>query len=423
MTELRPRAQPRATTPAWVESLRAAASGAGVAQRASIEVVRGRAPGWLAGDAVHALTSLMLAALVIAAALLRRQLDAGPFDLIGLVLQVAGFAFALRALIALGRFLMRVSGDGAAAEHVLAWSDEGLFWRSPEAERWLARGDVIDLLVPSERKVRGAAVSLQPLLVIARPTQPLDYWQLPPYFAPHSELLAARLARFRAAPTTHVAAPVPPLLSPDERYQRAARGQLAWGEIPVPEGFGYRARAPYGVLLAALFVAGALLDAGKLRAGLLPIGLAAAALAPLALAIWFLWMRKRRAARLGMAFLLTPEELLIRGKRGVVSVPWTQLQGAELDERLSWSPWVGSFLVQTLWFYVSDGTRMAFDAGFLGVPPELISTLANGYRSGGFSLPASQGSGGGGGISASAGDTTTAITDASPSEANATRPG
>lgn len=394
----------------------------------AVELVRGTAPSWLGGDAVHALTSSFLAALVIAAALLRSDLQALPFDSIALLLRSASVAFALRALLAIVHWARRLARDARAGEHVLAWSSDGLWWRSPEAEQWLARAEVADLRVPEERSVRGASSSLAPLLVIARPGQTLRYWSLPPYFAVDAEVLLARLKRWHEPAPTRLGelTLTPPREGPDARYARAARRKLEPGELPVPEGFGYRLRAPYGVLLALVFVGDALFHAGELRTRLWPAAVLAAVLAPGALGVWFGWLRSRRAVRLGMAMLLTPEELLLRGKQGVVSVPWTQLAEAEVEVRLAWSLWVGSYLVRTLWFSTLEGTRMPFDAGFLGVPPEVIASLANGYRSGAFTTPASsetpastsQGSGGGGGISGSAGETRSPSSSGAPSLSN-----
>jgi hypothetical protein len=398
----------------------------------SVSRVRGTAPGFLAGDAVHALTSALLAALVIAAAVLRTRLSTGPFDLIALLLRTASVAFVVRALIALARCAARVARDGRADEHTLSWSHDGILWRAPEGERWLSRNDVLGFCVPEERVVRGATVALAPLLVIARPHDEIVYWSLPPYFAADAEILRARLARvFTRDARVSEALLAPPALAPEPRYQRAAQGSLEAGQVRVPEGSGYRLRAPYGVLLALVFVLDAVLGAGPLRARIWPTALLGVALALAALFGWFYWMRSRRAVRLGMAMLLTPEELLLRGKHGALSVPWTQLAGAEVTVKLAWSPLVGSYLVRVLWFATLDGARMPFDGSFLGVPPEVVAQLAEAYRAGALldvpedesrvstpgDTPASdsQGSGGGGGISGSEGSTVMPSSATSPS--------
>ncbi|HEY6877135.1 MAG TPA: hypothetical protein VI299_03910 [Polyangiales bacterium] len=376
--------------------LREAAAGRAVP---GVEVVRGSPPGLLGADAIHALTSLMMAALVIAATVLRTGLAHPSFDLILLLLRTASVAFVLRAAIAIALWARRVATDARAHEHVLAWSDEGLLYVRPHArEQFIARTDVLALVVPEQLAQRGAR-SLRPLYVVGRPPHSVC---LPPYFAVDSELLAARLRRWCGALPERAADFAPPAEGPEDRYTRAARGKLHDGEVPVPEGVGYRLRAPYGVLLALLFVIDAVRVAGP---RLYPAAFASALLGPCALLGWFMWMRRRRATRLGMAMLLTPEELLVRGPHGAVSLPWPQLASVEVVARQAWSPFVGRFLVRSLWFHARDGTTMLFDAAFLGWPPEIIAAQAEGYRTGRL---ASQGSGAGGGISGSSGATTSA---------------
>jgi hypothetical protein len=194
--------------------------------------------------------------------------------------------------------------------------------------------------------------------------------------------------------------------------------------VVVPEGFGYRRRAPFGVLLALVFVADAVHSAGPYRERLLPAASAAALLAFAALLAWFAWMRRRRAARLGIALLFTPEELLLRGRHGVVSTPWSQLARAEVESRLAWSPFLGSYVVRVLTFTAIDSSQVPFDAAFLGVPPEVVATLAEAYREGlpaseaasaDDSTPASQGSGAGGGNSGTLATAATASSSTLPS--------
>ncbi|MET0283224.1 MAG: hypothetical protein ABW352_02090 [Polyangiales bacterium] len=359
---------------------------------AHAETVRGEAPGLIASDAIHALVSVMMAALVIAATVLRSGLAQSGFDLILLLLRTASVAFVLRAGIALVRWFLRLKRDARAHAYRLTWSDEALRYAHPAGADELARDQVLAFILPEQLAQRGA-VSLQPLYVVGRPP---TYWALPPVF--HAELLAARLKRWRgelqATPPSYAL----PTEGPEQRYTRAANGQLRTGEVAVPEGHGYRLRAPFGVMLALVFVIDAVLHAGP---KLYPAATAAALLAPATLAVWFAWMRKRRAVRLGMAMLLTQEELLVRGPHGAVSLPWTQLASVEVALRQAWSPFVGRYLIRSLWFHALDGTTMQFDGAFLGWPPEVIAAMAEAYRSG-----TSQGSGGGGGISDTDGTTT-----------------
>jgi hypothetical protein len=94
------------------------------------------------------------------------------------------------------------------------------------------------------------------------------------------------------------------------------------------------------------------------------------------------WMRRRRATRLGIGMLLTPEELLVRGAAGVLSVPWPQLSDIALQTVARWSPFVGSYPARTLRLTTREEQRMLFDASFLGVPLEVVAVLCRAYRAG-----------------------------------------
>lgn len=404
--------------PSWVAPLREAVAGA---SRPGVEVARGSAPGLLAADTSYALTSALFTALIIAATLFRAQVGQPELDLIAVLLRTASLAFAVRTTFAVGATVQRILRDRSAAEHALAWSSEGLFHRTPREEHWVARGDVLGLATPEQPARRTRDDSLRPLFVVLRPTGQPAYWELPPYFASSASILLARLERW-LGPRGRGDDPPVPTEAAEQRYLRAARGTPSPGDVVVPEGFGYRRRAPFGTLLALVFVADAVHSAGPYRERLIPAAGAAALLACSALVLWFAWMRRRRAARLGIALLLTPEELLVRGRHGVVSVPWTQLTRSEVRARLAWSPFIGAYTVRVLWFSAADGSETPFDGAFVGVPPEVVASLAEAYREGRVGdasdeggTPPSHGSGAGGGSSATLGTTASPTSATDPS--------
>ena len=77
---------------------------------------------------------------------------------------------------------------------------------------------------------------------------------------------------------------------------------------------------------------------------------------------------------------LTREEMLLRGKAGVVGIPWGQFSEIDVDVRLTWSPFYGSYPVRVLSLSTLDGERIQFDGGFLGVPAEHVAWLCESYR-------------------------------------------
>lgn len=349
-----------------------------------IEVVRGARPSLLDAQAARALSAPFLAAFMIAAAVLRMQIVTTSLDLLTLLLRTAAFAFCLRALILLVRFAGQLSKDLKASEHSLAFSREGLLWRSPQGERFVARDQVLSLSVPEARASRFLPDSHLPLLLIKRPGPEGFHWSIPAYFAASSEILAARLSRVWELDTKvqEASPPPPPTQAPQARYMRAVEGKAPASEAVIPEGHGYRLRGPYGVLLGIVFALDALLTASSHRALLLQPVLLSCLLALTLPGIWLFVMSRRAAVRLGIAMLLTPEELIVRGKQGVVSVPWNQLGEVSLTLRELWSPFVGGYTVKTLHMTTHEGTFMSFDGGFLGVPPEVVLELCSAYRKG-----------------------------------------
>ena len=407
--------------PAWIAPLRSSVTG--TTKAPDVEVLRGAQPSLLAADTVHAITSLLLAALIVAAAILRSELASGALDVIALLLRSASVAFVLRALAALLRFWLRVGRDRKARAWALAWSADGLYLQTPHGEHAVASSDVLDVVGQAQRTTRASFASLEPLYLVLRPERTPSYLVLPPYFTASSDVLAARLERWlraratapllarEVANTNATDALHGDALQPEQRYRRAAQGTPHVGDVVVPEGTRYRRRAPYGALLGLVFVADALQAAGPLRTRLLPASLLTLVLVFGALIGWFGWMRRRRVARLGIALLITPRELLVRGAHGVVALGHTELTEIEVQTRLTWSPYAGSYVIRTLWLAARDGTRLAFDEDFLGVPAVVLAKLEEAYRADASRvMPASQGSGAGAGISERAGTAATATT-------------
>jgi hypothetical protein len=376
-------------TKGWVETLRAAARGKA---ESGIEIARAESSGLLDGPLVRVLTSWLMAAFVVAAALLRTRIaHAVTFDLMVVVLRTAALAFVVRALIASGLLLRARTSENARAGRVLAWSDAGIYERLGERERFLARADVARIVV-AEEPGRGPLRGPDTVFVVGRlVTQ--QYWQLGPGYAASGEILGARLARWleRTPVAPSPAGGTPRADSIDRRYERAAQGKPDAGDIVVPEGFGYRLRAPYAALLGGVFSLDTVISAGPLRARVLPVALFASVLAVLFVGAWFLWMRRRRAVRLGIALVITPEEVLARGPAGVVGVPWGQLASAQVLLRLAWSPFFGSFAARSLLLTTPSGERLTFDAGFLGVPADVLAAWLDERRSARAGAPAEQG--------------------------------
>jgi hypothetical protein len=379
---LRPRCMTDATEPAWVAPLREATRAPAMIAREDLEVMRGSRPSLFDSDGALAISSALLAAFVVAAAIFRERVGgAGQLDLIALLLRVAGAAFVLRAALAVRQFVRRLSRDARAFEHSLAFGSQGLFMRTPTSEHWASKEEVLGIVLPEQPSRGPTPPAPGPLWLVLRPGTAPRELALPPYFAGSQEILAARLTRWlgreAGEPQKRFDYPKP---GPEQRYARIASGSLEAGEVRVPEGLSYRARAPYGAILGCVFALDAVRGAGPMAAQLWPGVLAACALALAFLIGWFVWMGGRRKSRLGIAMALTREEMLLRGKAGVVGIPWGQLAQVEVDVRLTWSPFLGSYPVRVLALSTTDGERVLFDGGFLGIAPECLAVLCESYR-------------------------------------------
>jgi hypothetical protein len=372
--------------PDWLEELRQAARGKPLQ---GVQVLRGTRPPLGNASSAAALSSLALGAFVIAAALFRTRVAPLPFDLIASLLRVLGLAFGVRATVGLARVMAQLRADAAAADTLLVLSDQGLLLQVAGAQHWARRDQVLGLAFQEALPSRSLAPRPAPLLVVLEAAAGRPRWlAIPPFFAPSTEILQARLTRWLNAQPEDAARPAPALPpDPEARYVRAAHGELPPGALVVPEGRGYLLRAPYAALLAPAFALDIARTAGAQRTEL-GGSLAAASLLALALLLgWFVWTRRRRTTRLGIGMLLTPEELLVRGAAGVLSVPWPQLGEITVQTVARWSPFVGSYPARTLLLTTREQQRMLFDASFLGVPPEVVAVLCRAYRAGRGALP------------------------------------
>lgn len=367
--------------PASLTALRQATREGGL-RSPDVEIARGARPPIFDADAARAVSSLFMAAFVVAAAIFRERVSSASFDLMALVLRAAALAFCVRCLLSLFVWVRRLRRDLGASRYVLAWSADALLLRAPHGETWVARSDVLGIAQPeAPQNRRVVPPAPRPLALVLKPEQGLRTLELPPYFAADQAILAARLTRWLEQPSRAAAERFdPPKPNPEARYTRIASGKLEAGEVSVPEGRGYLLRAPYGVLLGCAFAADALRAAGPLAPRLMPGVIAACLLALAFLGGWLLWMQRREKSRLGIAMALTREEMLLRGKAGTVSIPWGQLLDVEVYTRLAWSPFFGSYPVQQLLLHTTDGAQTVFDAGFLGVAPEVVAVLCESYR-------------------------------------------
>jgi hypothetical protein len=208
---------------------------------------------------------------------------------------------------------------------------------------------------------------------------------LPPVFDTDEGALAERLMR-ELTPGADAGQkhPESPPGLPSVRYDEAARGACSPGALPLRHGLRWARRGPYAALLFAITLGSRLLSApgsfevGPLFSGLLLVCVAVPAL-------WLLSVRRAILPRKGLALLLTPEEVLLRTRGGVVRTPYAELRGVQLTRSGSWTLLEGSRPLQKLLLERGDDLPIRFDASFFRWPAEVVQASIEAYRRG--SLP------------------------------------
>lgn len=347
------------------------------------EVLLGVRPSVLSAPTEHALISAALCAFVTAAALFRSQVVAAQFDLMASILRVVAVAFWVRTLIALVAVARVWRSDRHARSARLELTADALTLEHHGVTQRVARHDILGIALREPLPSRTLPAREPAAWLVLRPhaAKPAKL-TIPPYFAPRTAILVARLQRWRQREPTHASEPAQTPRAdddPEAHYRRAAGGQPAPQDVVIPEGRDYLLRAPFSALLGLLLALDVLRSAGAWREALVQPASAAALLSVAVLAAWLVWMQRRRASRLGVGMILTPYELLVRGPHGVVAVPWSQLVEIEVATQRHWSPFVGPFAIRVLRLTTHDRQNLLFDAAFLGVPVEVVAEFCRSF--------------------------------------------
>ena len=102
---------------------------------------------------------------------------------------------------------------------------------------------------------------------------------------------------------------------------------------------------------------------------------------------WVLLTRRDIASRRGLALVLTPSELLLRTRSGVIRTVWGSLLRVTLDGRLAWSVLEGVHRARALVLKRRGADPITYDEAYLGVPAEVAQTLLDAYRRGSLPRP------------------------------------
>jgi hypothetical protein len=379
--------------PAWVQ--RARELGPKDALAAGWERIGAGLPPVLEGDGVRGLLAPLVAAVAWAGASFRElavaEDPAGSpaLDPFALFMRLLAFGLSVRALVLAGELVRRltIAARRRAARLVLA--PEGLFVAAGGAEAWLERDDVVAVIEPSAWQGRRGGRRWAEVLVVPRSAAvggtSAAYLAIPPLFLETPGVLAEHLSRWRGSVEEPEAPSFPePETLGSKVFDDAARGILALGSIAVKHGNGWLRAGPYASLFLLVVAADGYLRASAMEREalgpwpLLVVG-GVALLVPLG---WIALTRREIAVRKGLAMVLTPAEVLLRTRAGVLRTRWSSLVRTALDRKTSWSILEGLHQRKVLVLKRKNAEPIFYDEAFLGVPAEVAQAWLEAARRG-----------------------------------------
>ena len=368
----------------WIEQAESALRGE---PAEGVELLSAHAPPWLDPLGRSVLLAPFLAAFMWAAVVFRARL-AAPLDPILLLLRLLALAASARAGVLGFAFAARVRIGLQRARYAVALHEEGLLVRTPHADYALPKADVIDIRERGAWQERGGR-QWREVYVVTRPASGRTHVALPPIFERSSGVLAERLMRWRGAVARDEerAARAEPAALASTLFDAAAAGEAPPGGVVIREGRSWLKRGPYATMLLGLALCDGFLRlpaAARARVGTTAGVAIALCLAVMPLA-WLFATRRERAARKGIALLLTPAELLLRTRAGVHRTRWSDMTRSEVVTRRAWSIVMGAHEARTLVLGTREDGDIRYAEALMDTPAEVVAALTDAYRKG--SLP------------------------------------
>jgi hypothetical protein len=339
----------------------------------------------LDAEGLRAVAAPFLAAVVWAAVVFQEQLAGTSIDPIALVLRVVAWGLTLRVVLVGARMLERLRVWSAAHRHALVLTPEGLFVRLPHVDIAIERAHVLGVVEHGRWQQRAGGRRFSEVYVVTDPTSGRSHVALPPVFDETPGRLAERLMRWRGAweePELE-SRPGPHELA-SKVFDDAAAGRAEPGVLAVRHGREWIRKGPYVVVLIGLTVAEGIARGGTLVwQAIDPAvggGIVFAFLAVLARWVWL--QRREIAPRKGLSLVLTPAELLIRTRQGMLRTRWADLVSASVTSRRSWSVLEGVHEARQLVLSRRGAPPIRYDEPYLGLPVEVAQVLVEAYRVG-----------------------------------------
>ncbi|MFW6050548.1 MAG: hypothetical protein ACODAU_05210 [Myxococcota bacterium] len=369
---------------AWIERARGASAEAPPDD--GMEVLRGRIPPVLDGDGLRALVTVALALAAWGWMLAGPPVVAHPLSPVRLLAHLVLAVLSLRTLLALRTLARRAGLAFRVRAYRLVLAPEGLWLRGPEEELAVPRDEVIDIRERGDWRQRRSGRRFAEVFVVLAPSDGRPHWlALPPVFERTPGVLAEHLMRWRGASEVPADRTHPePARVASRVYDDAAEGRAPAGGVVVRHGRGWLRRGPYAtILLGAVLIERAVRVPLQAWSYVSPAYLAgiAACLAAVPL-LWAFLQRRHVAPRKGIAMVLTPAELMIRIRSGILRATWPHIARVHVEARGAWSVLEGHHTARTLVVERQDAPPIRYDEAFLGMPAEVAQGLCEAYRRG-----------------------------------------
>ncbi len=367
----------------WVERAEKALAGGGSGD--DVTVLRGQRPLVLDAEGMRAVAAPLLAAVVWAAAVFREVMAGTPIDPIAFGLRVVALGLTLRVLLVGARMLRRFEIWSAAKRCALVLTPEGLLYRGPEVDVAIPREQVVGVVEHGRWQERSAGRRFSPVYVVTDPESGRTHLALPPIFDDTPGRLAERLMRWRGGweeREDHEHPPAHELAS--KVYDEAAAGRPPEGAAVLRHGLGWIRKGPYLVVLLTIAAVEGLARGGPRVWSAIDPAVGGGLFAVLLLVIvrW-LWMERRDIApQKGLSMLLTPAELLIRTRGGMLRARWRDVASASVASKRSWSVLEGMHEARQLVISRRGDGPIRYDEPYLGAPVEVAQILVEAYRTG-----------------------------------------
>jgi len=306
-------------------------------------------------------------------------------DPAALILTLLALLAGTQAIFGVIRIARRVGLGLRRRQHRLTLEPDRLILETPKERTVVTREDIVAIRERGHWGKRAAGRRFSPVFIVTRPSSGRTHLTLPPVFGESPGLIAEALMRWRGpveAPEDY--APPAPARLPSRIYDDAVRGKPSEGTVVVRHGRAWLARGPYitalmGITLVIRWLRFDAPTARVIGPEVVVIVAFVGALVPLG---WILLSLRELRPRKGLALVITPAEVLVRTRGGVLQATFRNLTAPKIEQKTAWSVLFGLTTSQTLVITRGDAPPIRYEEAFLGLPAEVAASLLEAMKRG-----------------------------------------